>query len=70
MGSHGWPFASVDPFPAADVDPLYDSQHVKDLYLKAAPEYSGRLVGHAPLSSHLLTSAQFATNLSEFLKNS
>ncbi|KAJ2925371.1 hypothetical protein H1R20_g11664, partial [Candolleomyces eurysporus] len=42
MGSLGWPFASVDPFPAADADPLYDSQHVKDLYLKAAPDYSGR----------------------------
>ncbi|KAH9478681.1 Glutathione S-transferase omega-like 2 [Psilocybe cubensis] len=42
MGAHGWPFAQVDPFPAADEDPLYKSQHVKDLYLKADPDYSGR----------------------------
>src|ERR1700734_4143159 len=32
MGTQGWPFAKVDKFPAADVDPLYDSEHVKDLY--------------------------------------
>lgn len=42
MGEHGWPFASVDPFEDADVDPLYGSQHIKDLYLKAEPEYAGR----------------------------
>lgn len=42
MGANGWPFASADPFPGADVDPLYDSQHVKDLYLSVAPDYSGR----------------------------
>jgi len=42
MGNEGWPFASVDPFPGADVDPLYQSQHVKDLYLRADPNYSGR----------------------------
>ncbi|KAH9976215.1 glutathione S-transferase [Lactifluus volemus] len=41
-GPDGWPFASVDPFPDADVDPLYQSQHVKDLYLRADPNYSGR----------------------------
>ncbi|KAI0000875.1 hypothetical protein BJV77DRAFT_1057809 [Russula vinacea] len=42
MGTDGWPFASVDPFPGADADPLYGSQHVKDLYLRADPNYSGR----------------------------
>jgi len=42
MGTEGWPFASADPFPGADVDPLYQSQHVKDLYLRADPNYSGR----------------------------
>ncbi|KAF7972886.1 hypothetical protein HWV62_16680 [Athelia sp. TMB] len=42
MGSNGWPFANVDQFPAADVDPLYNSEHVRDLYLKADPDYSGR----------------------------
>jgi putative glutathione S-transferase len=42
MGTEGWPFASVDPFPGADVDPLYQSQHVKDLYLRADPNYTGR----------------------------
>lgn len=44
MGEKGWPFASVDSFPAADADPLYGSEHVKDLYLKADPHYGGRLV--------------------------
>jgi len=42
MGTQGWPFAKVDKFPAADVDPLYDSEHVKDLYFRADPDYSGR----------------------------
>ncbi len=42
MGQNGWPFASVDIFPAADPDPLYNSQHVKDLYIKADPNYEGR----------------------------
>jgi len=47
MGKHGWPFASVDEFPGADVDPLYNSEHVKDLYFKAEPNYSGRYVTHS-----------------------
>ncbi|KAG6839757.1 hypothetical protein C0991_011912 [Blastosporella zonata] len=42
MGSQGWPFANVDPFPAADSDPLYAAEHVKDLYMKADPNYGGR----------------------------
>jgi putative glutathione S-transferase len=42
MGTQGWPFAKVDKFPAADVDPLYDSEHGKDLYFRADPDYSGR----------------------------
>lgn len=42
MGQHGWPFASVDSFPKATDDPLYNSQHVKDLYLRANPHYEGR----------------------------
>lgn len=32
----------MDEFPGADVDPLYDSEHVRDLYLKADPDYGGR----------------------------
>lgn len=42
MGAQGWPFANVDPFPGADVDPLYKSEHIKDLYFKADPNYGGR----------------------------
>ncbi|KAH9932939.1 glutathione S-transferase [Fomitopsis serialis] len=42
MGEHGWPFASADTFPGADADPLHGAQHVKDLYLRAAPNYEGR----------------------------
>jgi len=42
MGTDGWPFASVDAFPDADADPLYQSRHVKDLYLRADADYTGR----------------------------
>ncbi|KAF8893216.1 glutathione S-transferase [Gymnopilus junonius] len=42
MGSLGWPFSQVSPFPGADEDPLYKSEHVRDLYLKADPDYGGR----------------------------
>lgn len=42
MGENGWPFASADAYPEADVDPLYNYQHVKDLYLKADSNYGGR----------------------------
>ncbi|KII86175.1 hypothetical protein PLICRDRAFT_43758 [Plicaturopsis crispa FD-325 SS-3] len=42
MGSLGWPFANVDEFPGANVDPLYNSEHVRDLYFKADPDYGGR----------------------------
>ncbi|KAH8113792.1 glutathione S-transferase [Phellopilus nigrolimitatus] len=42
MGEHGWPFANVDPFPAAGVDPVNHAEHVKDLYFKADPNYDGR----------------------------
>ena len=50
MGEHGWPFANVDAYPAAEVDPLYGSEHIKDLYLKAEPTYSGRFVRFTTLS--------------------
>jgi len=42
VGSHGWPFASADSFPGAETDPLYDSKHIKDLYLRYSPDYEGR----------------------------
>ncbi|KAK1226729.1 S-glutathionyl-(chloro)hydroquinone reductase [Marasmius sp. AFHP31] len=42
MGTNGWPFASADDFPGAENDPLYGAQFIKDLYLKCAPDYSGR----------------------------
>ncbi|EJF60554.1 glutathione S-transferase [Dichomitus squalens LYAD-421 SS1] len=42
MGEHGWPFATADAFPGADPDPLYGAKHVKDLYLRAKPDYDGR----------------------------
>lgn len=42
MGENGWPFASADPFPGAEVDPLYNSQHIKDLYFRAEPGFNGR----------------------------
>jgi len=42
MGPEGWPFANIDEFPGADVDPLYQSSHIKDLYLRANPNYNLR----------------------------
>jgi len=42
MGSNGWPFANIDEFPGADVDPLYQSSHVRDLYFRANPDYNQR----------------------------
>ncbi|KAI0641501.1 glutathione S-transferase [Trametes meyenii] len=42
MGQNGWPFGDVDPFPGAEPDPLYQSQHVKDLYYRAKPDYESR----------------------------
>jgi putative glutathione S-transferase len=42
MGTDGWPFANVDKFPDADLDPLYNSEHIRELYFKADAEYSGR----------------------------
>ncbi|PCH35131.1 hypothetical protein WOLCODRAFT_139753 [Wolfiporia cocos MD-104 SS10] len=42
MGENGWPFATVDPFPKATADPLYNSSHVKELYFRADPDYGGR----------------------------
>lgn len=42
MAEHGWPFANVDAFPGAEVDPLHGAKHIKDLYLRAAPNYEGR----------------------------
>ncbi|TCD60738.1 S-glutathionyl-(chloro)hydroquinone reductase [Steccherinum ochraceum] len=42
MGSDGWPFADVDAFPGASSDPLFGAKHIKELYLRASPEYDGR----------------------------
>ena len=53
MGPQGWPFAQVDSFPGADEDPLYHSEHVKDLYIKANPNYGGRSVLHCKNAADL-----------------
>jgi putative glutathione S-transferase len=42
MGDQGWPMKSADPFPGTDEDPLYNAKHIKDLYLRIAPDYDGR----------------------------
>ncbi|ETW77983.1 glutathione S-transferase [Heterobasidion irregulare TC 32-1] len=38
----GYAFASVDDFPGSEVDPLYDSSYIEDLYLRADPDYTGK----------------------------
>lgn len=42
MGSDGWAFANADDYPGAEVDPIHNVKHIKEIYLKNAPEYSGR----------------------------
>ncbi|KAJ7275611.1 glutathione S-transferase [Mycena rebaudengoi] len=42
LGSNGWPFGNIDEFPGAEADPLENSSYVRDLYLKADPEYASR----------------------------
>ncbi|KAF7764046.1 hypothetical protein Agabi119p4_8583 [Agaricus bisporus var. burnettii] len=42
MGSDGWAFANADDYPGAEVDPIHNVKHIKEIYLKIAPEYSGR----------------------------
>lgn len=45
MGQDGWPFASADEYPGADVDPLHkDFKHIKDLYFHVTEDYKGRFV--------------------------
>jgi len=51
IGEHGRAFANVDAYPVAEVDPLYGSEHVEDLYLKAEPAYSWRFIRFIMLSS-------------------
>ncbi|KAK7047383.1 S-glutathionyl-(chloro)hydroquinone reductase [Paramarasmius palmivorus] len=42
MTTAGWPFAVVDKFPGSEVDPLYNSETVTDLYRRADPTYPGK----------------------------
>ena len=42
LTENGWPFAKADPFPGAERDPFYDSAYLKEIYLRAAPDYTGR----------------------------
>ncbi|EJC97697.1 glutathione S-transferase [Fomitiporia mediterranea MF3/22] len=42
MDKDGWKFANIDPFPGTDVDTLNHADHIKDIYLKADPEYNAR----------------------------
>ncbi|KAF7316152.1 Glutathione S-transferase [Mycena indigotica] len=42
LGKNGWPFANIDPFPGAEVDPLFNANYIKDIYLRADPNFSSR----------------------------
>ncbi|KAH9923740.1 glutathione S-transferase [Epithele typhae] len=42
MTEMGWPFAKVDPFPGTNDDPLFGASHLREIYLKAEPDYDGR----------------------------
>lgn len=62
MGSNGWPFASEDEFPGADIDSLHANyKHVRDLYLSINPDYKGRFVQSSshPLLSRITSFLRF-----------
>jgi putative glutathione S-transferase len=42
MGPNGWAFYAEDPYPGANIEPLYQSSYLKDLYLRSDPGYAGR----------------------------
>jgi len=44
MGGLGWPFlkAAEHEIDGTEADPFYDSAHVRDLYFRVNPEYTGR----------------------------
>jgi len=42
MSENGWPFANIDPFPGVDIDPLHNAEYMRDVYLRAAPDFEGR----------------------------
>ncbi|KAJ7667123.1 glutathione S-transferase [Mycena rosella] len=42
LGSNGWPFGNIDEFPGAEADPLFNSSYMKELYLRADPDYASR----------------------------
>jgi glutathionyl-hydroquinone reductase len=65
MGNHGWPFGNVDEFPAADADPLMGAEHMKDIYLKIDPDYSGRSVGTLNLPDRALIATMLLDSLSQ-----
>ena len=44
MGSEGWAFASADPFPGAEDDPVMGAKYLKEVYFSVEPEYAGRYV--------------------------
>ena len=61
MGDKGWPFANVDAFPGAEIDLLNNAEHIRDIYLKADPLYSGRYI-----DLHLCFTATIHTLLRRF----
>jgi putative glutathione S-transferase len=42
MGEKGWKFSTSEETPGCIPDPVYNSGFIRDLYLKADPNYSGR----------------------------
>jgi len=68
---HGWPFASVDQFPGAEADPLYNSEHIKDLYFRADPNYSARYASPIiPVCIEIYCSRRFSVPVLWDKKNS
>ena len=42
LDENSWPFANIDPFPGAQVDPINNAERMRDVYLAAEPNYGGR----------------------------
>ncbi|CAK4068131.1 unnamed protein product [Aphanomyces euteiches] len=42
MGPNGWHFSTPEETPGCSLDPYHNAKHVRDIYFKAEPTYSGR----------------------------
>lgn len=42
LGDLGWKFSSPEETPGANLDPLFNYSHLRELYFRVNPDYEGR----------------------------